>query len=35
MATAQLSTLLQHIHRLAADRDSLQRSDRQLLDDFS
>ncbi|HEV3444364.1 MAG TPA: RNA polymerase sigma factor, partial [Gemmataceae bacterium] len=35
MATAQLSTLLQHIHKLAADRDSLQRSDRQLLDDFS
>ena len=34
MATAQLGTLLRHIHKLA-DRDSLQRSDRQLLGDFS
>ncbi len=35
MATAQLSTLLRHIHKLAADRSALQRTDRQLLDDFS
>ncbi|HEV3119386.1 MAG TPA: sigma factor, partial [Gemmataceae bacterium] len=35
MATAQLGTLLRHIHKLAADRDSRQRTDRQLLDDFS
>ncbi len=35
MATAQLGTLLRHIHKLAAARGTLQRTDRQLLDDFS
>jgi RNA polymerase sigma factor (sigma-70 family) len=34
MATAQLGTLLRHIHRLAADR-SRQGTDRQLLDEFT
>ncbi|HMC64012.1 MAG TPA: sigma-70 family RNA polymerase sigma factor, partial [Gemmataceae bacterium] len=35
MATAQLGPLLRHIHKLAAGRGSPQRTDRQLLDDFS
>jgi type I site-specific restriction endonuclease len=35
MATAQLGSLLRHVHRLAAGRGSLQRTDRELLDDFS
>src|SRR6266851_1957771 len=35
MATAQLETLLRHIRKLAAGRCSPQRTDRQLLDDFS
>jgi RNA polymerase sigma factor (sigma-70 family) len=35
MATAQLGTLLRHIHKLAAGGRALQRTDRQLLDDFS
>ncbi|HEV3255969.1 MAG TPA: sigma-70 family RNA polymerase sigma factor [Gemmataceae bacterium] len=35
MATAQLSTLLRHIHRLAAGGGLPQRTDHQLLDDFS
>src|SRR5216683_2832435 len=35
MATAQLDTLLRHIRKLAAGRGSSQRSDSQLLDDFS
>jgi RNA polymerase sigma factor (sigma-70 family) len=35
MATAQLETLLRHIRKLAAGRCSLQRTDRQLLDEFS
>ncbi len=34
MATAQLGTLLRHIHHLAAGRGGEPRSDRQLLDDF-
>ena len=34
MATAQLDMLLRHIRKLAARGCSLQRSDRQLLDDF-
>src|SRR5262249_26362432 len=35
MATTQLSTLLRHIHKLAAGQDAQQRTDRELLDDFS
>src|SRR5436853_299889 len=35
MATAQLDTLLRHIRKLAAGRGSSQRTDPQLLDDFS
>src|SRR5438552_5570446 len=35
MATAQLDTLLRHIRKLAAAGGLPQRSDRQLLDDFS
>src|SRR5438128_2226400 len=35
MATAQLGTLLQHIHKLAAHRGGCQRTDHQLLDDFA
>src|SRR5260370_33838554 len=35
MAAAQLGTLLRHIHKLAAGRGSMQRTDRQLLEDFS
>jgi RNA polymerase sigma factor (sigma-70 family) len=35
MATAQVDTLLRHIHKLAANRPKQQWSDRQLLDDFS
>ncbi len=35
MATAQWNTLLHHIHKLAAGRQASQRSDPQLLDDFS
>ncbi len=35
MATAQLGTLLRHIHKLAAGRCWPQRTDRQLLDDFA
>jgi RNA polymerase sigma factor (sigma-70 family) len=35
MATAQLETLLRHIRKLAVRGCSLQRSDRQLLDDFA
>src|SRR5262249_20049544 len=34
MATAQLSTLLRHIHTLAVNHGAQQRTDRQLLDDF-
>src|SRR5262249_22949220 len=35
MATAQLGTLLRHIHKLAAGRCAQQWTDRQLLDDFA
>jgi RNA polymerase sigma factor (sigma-70 family) len=35
MATAQLGSLLRYVHKLAAGRGSLQRTDRELLDDFS
>src|SRR5262249_37269012 len=35
MATAQLGTLLRHIHRIAVCRDSRERSDHELLDDFA
>ncbi len=35
MATAQLSTLLRHIHKLAVNHGAQQRTDRQLLDDFA
>src|SRR5947209_8861458 len=35
MATAQLETLLWHLRKLAAGRESSQRTDRELLDDFS
>ena len=35
MATAQLGTLLRHIHRLAAARSSTERNDGQLLDEFT
>jgi hypothetical protein len=35
MATAQLDSLLQYVYKLAAGRGSLQRTDRELLDDFS
>jgi RNA polymerase sigma factor (sigma-70 family) len=35
MATPQLALVLRHIHRLAAGRCSPQRTDRQLVDDFS
>ena len=35
MATAQLGTLLRHIHHLAAGRGEEPRTDRQLLDDFT
>jgi RNA polymerase sigma factor (sigma-70 family) len=35
MATAQLGSLLRYVHKLAAGRGSLQRTDWQLLDDFA
>jgi RNA polymerase sigma factor (sigma-70 family) len=35
MATAQLGTLLRYVQKLAAGNGSLERTDRQLLDDFS
>jgi RNA polymerase sigma factor (sigma-70 family) len=35
MATAQLGTVLRYVHKLAAGNGSLERADRQLLDDFS
>src|SRR5262245_7894275 len=35
MATAQLGTLLRHIHKLAAGPRSANESDRELLDDFT
>src|SRR5262249_31232453 len=35
MATARMSTLVQHIHKVAAAGSAGQRSDRQLLDDFA
>src|SRR6266849_622324 len=35
MATAQLGTLLRHIHKLAAVHGGRQRTDRQLLEDFT
>jgi RNA polymerase sigma factor (sigma-70 family) len=35
MATAQLNTLVRYVHKLVAGNGSLQRTDRQLLDDFS
>ena len=35
MATAQLSTLLRHIHKLAGNHGAQQRTDRQLLGDFA
>src|SRR5437667_9638539 len=35
MATAPLGTLLRHIRRLTAQRDSRERTDHQLLDDFT
>ena len=35
MATPQLALVLRHIHRLAAGRSSPQRTDLQLVDDFS
>jgi RNA polymerase sigma factor (sigma-70 family) len=35
MATAQLGTLLRHIHKLAAGPDARQWTDRELLDDFA
>jgi hypothetical protein len=35
MATAQLGTLVRYVHKLAAGNGSLERTDRQLVDDFS